>query len=171
MTGKRSCWCGGEVAPRLKEIDETHVVVSGVCVDSPEHDWRDVYPRDPAQRLYIAGPMTGYPDCNYPAFYEAQKTLTALGYLTVNPADSGNAASYRQILKADMLRLLECDGIALLPGWASSTGARAEVTIGMALQMDVRPVSWWPEQSSLGTRTALKPAKFCTCDTMEAWMV
>lgn len=156
----RKCWCGGEVAPRYTQPHQDSApFLTGVCDASPDHDWRDSYPREPASRLYIAGPMTGYPLCNYPAFYAAQERLTRLGYLTVNPADSGNAASYRQILKADMLRLLECDGIALLPGWADSTGARAEVTIGMSLQMDVRPLVWWPSQEALGERTAQLPSK------------
>ena len=37
-------------------------------------------------RIYIAGPMTGLPDSNYPAFHAAEARLQALGHEPHNPA-------------------------------------------------------------------------------------
>ena len=40
------------------------------------------------QTIYIAGPMTGLPECNYPAFHEAARRLRLLGYEVLNPAEN-----------------------------------------------------------------------------------
>ena len=39
-------------------------------------------------RVYIAGPMTGLPDFNYPAFNAAAAKLRALGLEVLNPAEN-----------------------------------------------------------------------------------
>ena len=38
-------------------------------------------------RVYLAGPMTGLPQFNFPAFDNAEKDLQARGYDVVPPAD------------------------------------------------------------------------------------
>ena len=43
-----------------------------------------------ARRLYVAGPMTGLPDHNYPAFAEAAARLRAVGYEVESPANSSD---------------------------------------------------------------------------------
>jgi hypothetical protein len=42
-----------------------------------------------AKRLYLAGPMTGIEDFNYPAFNAMAERLRAAGYEVKNPADHG----------------------------------------------------------------------------------
>lgn len=42
-----------------------------------------------ANRVYVAGPMTGIPDFNYPAFNAVADQLRAQGYEVENPADHG----------------------------------------------------------------------------------
>ena len=44
-------------------------------------------------RLYIAGPMTGLPRFNYPAFHAAADVLRRMGHDAVSPAEMDNAAS------------------------------------------------------------------------------
>lgn len=42
----------------------------------------------PNQRIYIAGPMTGLPDNNYPAFHEAAARLRKRCWHVENPAEN-----------------------------------------------------------------------------------
>jgi len=37
----------------------------------------------------------------------------------------------------------QADGLAMLPGWENSKGARLEHNIGVALKLDIHPVWWW----------------------------
>ena len=106
-------------------------------------------------RLYLAGPMTGLPDLNFPAFHSEAARLRALGYDVVNPAEiNGGAdelvvcakmtpaelkAHWRKCMRADIKQLMDCDGIALLPGWERSKGACLEkynaVELGMIVEL------------------------------------
>ena len=38
-------------------------------------------------RIYIAGPMTGYAEMNFPAFNTAAARVRALGHEAVNPVE------------------------------------------------------------------------------------
>lgn len=79
-------------------------------------------------RLYIAGPMTGLPDYNYPAFNVAEQRLLALGYEVENPARNPEPAcgSWLGYMRMALRQLALCDGVVLLPGWKSSRGANIE---------------------------------------------
>lgn len=91
-------------------------------------------------RIYIAGPMTGLPDLNYPAFHAEAARLRALGYAVENPAENpvppcgGTWAGYMRLALAQLVR---CDCICLLPGWARSRGACIEHGLAVALGMAV----------------------------------
>lgn len=129
------CWCGGEVAA---PPDNPH------CLDSPAHVWNATGRPGSIERLYIAGPMTGYPEFNYPAFREAAKLLKEVGFETVNPADfCENGAHYTDFIREDLRVLLGCHGVAVLDFWWESTGARNEVAVAGILKMPVRSVSEW----------------------------
>lgn len=41
------------------------------------------------QRIYLAGPMTGLPEHNFPAFHAEAARLRGLGYHVENPAEHG----------------------------------------------------------------------------------
>lgn len=113
-------------------------------------------------RVYLAGPMTGVPHFNYPAFNEAAAQLRADGHEVFNPAEhdittfgkdiSNPAGSAEQAaaehgfdrraaLKADLTWICEkADAIALLPGWERSSGARAECALASALGLQTMHV-------------------------------
>jgi hypothetical protein len=100
------------------------------------------------RRIYIAGPMTGIPDFNYPAFHAAAADLRAAGYYVQNPAENGGPEDHPGWVWDDWIRegvrqLLMCDAVALLPGWHNSRGAAIERRLADALAYDVRPVSEW----------------------------
>ncbi len=90
------------------------------------------------KRIYLAGPMTGLPDHNFPAFHAATKRLAAAGWEVCNPAENfgGRVDLPReQYLRADVALLVGCDAIALLPGWEDSRGAQLEYLIARELNL------------------------------------
>ena len=90
-------------------------------------------------RLYIAGPMTGIPDLNFPLFHAAAARLRALGFDIVNPAEINTdpSADWAACMRADIAQLVTCDAIFVLDGWQCSRGASLEVHIAKALHMPV----------------------------------
>lgn len=96
-------------------------------------------------KVYIAGPMTGLPEFNYPAFRAAATLLTAIGYDIEDPSTNLNPTpdDYHGWLRAGLAQLIRCDGVALLPGWEASGGARLEVSVGATLGLRVSPLAAW----------------------------
>lgn len=91
------------------------------------------------ERVYIAGPMTGLPDFNYPAFHAAAAELRSQGLHVENPAEHGTVAGaeWSDYLRYDIGRLATCGAIYLLPGWEKSKGAQLEVHIARTLGMSI----------------------------------
>ncbi|HBO4545378.1 DUF4406 domain-containing protein [Pseudomonas paraeruginosa] len=89
------------------------------------------------QRIYLAGPMTGLPEHNFPAFHAEAARLRSLGYQVENPAEHGviDGFEWADYLRLDLQKLLTCQAIALLPGWMDSKGARLEFTVATNLGM------------------------------------
>lgn len=99
-------------------------------------------------KLYLAGPMSGIPQFNFPAFDYASKTLRRLGYSIVSPheldsdkvkkeaIESTDGAlingkiggeTWGEILAKDVKIIADdVDGIVFLPFWFRSRGARLE---------------------------------------------
>lgn len=89
---------------------------------------------------YISGPMRGLPEHNYPLFHSCEKALAhaVLGdddsrpREVINPArhfggDKGRAL--HEYMQADLLAVLRCDVVVLLPGWRSSVGVHKEMMV------------------------------------------
>lgn len=96
--------------------------------------------------IYISGPMTGYPDHNFPAFESAANRLRLIGHDVVSPheLDPSTNKQWADYLRADLLAMLErCDAVATLHGWEKSRGATLEVHVATALGMRVESVDWW----------------------------
>lgn len=95
------------------------------------------------KRIYIAGPMTGLPDFNYPAFNTAAERLRALGFEVENPAENPepHCGSWLGYMRMAIRQLSQCDGVALLPGWNDSRGARIEHQLANQLGLVVVPES------------------------------
>ena len=115
-------------------------------------------------KIYLAGPMRGYPDFNFPAFFEAAARLRADGHVVFNPAErdtnewgaerlktaTGSEAEVAANLGMAGLDLArhcfledtrwictQADAIYCLPGWEKSRGARAERALGEAIGLRV----------------------------------
>lgn len=100
--------------------------------------------------VYLAGPMRGLPDANYPAFDAARDRLTSLGWEVISPADldrqagvqpdaEGNISNslLREAMSRDLPKLCMADAIYLMPGWRQSEGAFAEYNLASVLHVRV----------------------------------
>jgi hypothetical protein len=104
--------------------------------------------------IYIAGPMSGLPEFNFPAFFAAQRELEAEGWKVFNPAEkdqekdldakavrTGDAQlaiakgfDFREAFLWDMTKIIQGNGIYMLKGWEQSPGAIAEHRTACAMQ-------------------------------------
>ena len=90
-------------------------------------------------KIYIAGPMSGIPEYNYPAFKAAAKELHELGFEVVAPLHDNPDNDWAKWIAKD-IRILIDDGIEriyVLPNWLKSRGARLEVFLGLLLGIPV----------------------------------
>ena len=95
-------------------------------------------------KFYLAGPMSGYEEHNYPLFARVARHLRDVGYDVVSPHelaplpdDGFNSEEVFRRLRMDARALSECTGIILLPGWSKSIGAKWELQIALGLRMQV----------------------------------
>lgn len=107
------------------------------------------------KRIYVAGPMTGYPEFNFPAFFSAEDKLRSQGWEVDNPADKeqekelsingsykdGDAVKaikegfdFRKCYLWDLTKVVYGDGIYMLKGWEQSPGARGEHAAAVAMK-------------------------------------
>lgn len=112
-------------------------------------------------KVYVAGPMRGIPEFNFPAFHAASAKLRADGHFVFSPAEKDNERHGTDISKGNAngcedvaakehgfdLRVAlgvdlgwicaEADAVALLPGWERSKGATAERAAAVALGLEI----------------------------------
>lgn len=91
------------------------------------------------RRIYLAGPMTGLPQFNFPAFHEAAARLRAAGWRVVNPAENFGGRTdlpQQSYMRADVVMLAQCEAIAMLPGWQESRGAQLEYLLARELGLE-----------------------------------
>ena len=131
------------------------------------------------QRVYIAGPMTGYAELNFPAFHAAAAALRAAGLEVINPAEINVDPSmgWSACMRADIAQLVTCNRIHLLPGWSKSKGASLEHHIASALGLLVtlaEGAESMPEQFSFNGSADEFVSQFLTravmaADEADAW--
>ena len=110
--------------------------------------------------VYLAGPMTGIAEFNFPAFDAAATALRDLGYVVFDPADNDRdkyrfdptgmtghedltgILDRRKVLADDLAWICaEADVVCVLPQWHWSSGARAEAAAARALDIPVITVA------------------------------
>lgn len=91
-------------------------------------------------RLYLAGPMTGIQDLNYPLFHAEAFRLRTLGYEVANPAENPEppCGTWQGYMRMAIAQLVTCDTIALLPDWQDSRGTMVE--LGLSHKLGLRIV-------------------------------
>lgn len=104
------------------------------------------------KRVYLSGPMSGIAESNFPTFHAWTAKLRADGFDVVNPAEinpgpapqgaeaqssAAWTAYYNSCMRADLREMMDCDAIALMPGWEGSKGANLELHVAHRLGMEV----------------------------------
>lgn len=94
-----------------------------------------VPPAYPLTWVYVAGPMTGIPEHNFPAFNDMARRLQEEGLRVMNPAARGvkSGWEWEDYMRADIALLIQCDSITMLPGWENSRGAKFEYEVATTL--------------------------------------
>lgn len=108
-------------------------------------------------KIYIAGPMRGLPNFNYPKFNDYAESHRAVGWDVVNPVEIGagygtpeqinsDPALLAAVMAAEIHALETCDAIYLLDGWHKSEGALKELAtaISYRLKIYLAPVVYIP---------------------------
>ncbi len=114
-------------------------------------------------RVYVAGPMRGLSEFNFPAFDAASDSLRHLGHFPINPAkhdrDNGfdpvdmdghedlSALGFNlaKALAWDLDQITKSEAIYLLYGWEKSSGARAEYALAQALGLAIASDELWDD--------------------------
>lgn len=99
--------------------------------------------------IYLAGPMRGIPQFNFPSFHAARIRLRDAGWVVQCPAERDVEAGFDPTgllgtedldavgfnlpgaLEHCFRDVLAVDAVALLPGWTRSEGARAEALVAL----------------------------------------
>ena len=113
---------------------------AGGCDD---HDSGELHTKNrQTVRVYLAGPMRGYPRYNFDRFAEAAHMLRSEGYEVASPAEHDLEEGFdpdlpladqdwdlHASMRWDLARVLECDWVGLLEGWENSEGVALELAV------------------------------------------
>ncbi len=98
------------------------------------------------KRVYVSGPISGHDrEERRRAFAVGARLIESFGMVAVNPLDEQpsnghhpeSVEYWREAMKLDIKRLVDCECILMLEGWERSRGARLEKEIANALGMIV----------------------------------
>ena len=108
--------------------------------------------------IYVAGPMRGIKNYNFPAFDRQSELLRKQGWRVINPAEmdrehgspESNPMEYdpatnyddrefmREALRRDLVAIAEeCTAIYCMSGFEQSRGAKAEYQLAKAIGIDI----------------------------------
>ena len=105
------------------------------------------------RRVYLAGPMRGYPEFNFPEFFDAAASLRIRGFEVWSPAErdladgldpkneehrkAAEEKGLKYYMHYDLPAVVDSDAVAVLPNWQDSEGARLEVFTAWVVGMPV----------------------------------
>ena len=99
-------------------------------------------------KYYLAGPMSGIKQLNFPAFYAAAESLRSRGMEIISPAEMDSPEVVKAALASDgeytgngtwgdflsrdvKIVADDVEGIVFMRGWHKSKGARLEAYVGL----------------------------------------
>jgi len=90
-------------------------------------------------KVYLAGPMSGYPSCNHKEFARVTSILREAGYEVFSPAeydaksgfnpDTDKQKPFKHYMQVDLPEVMNAEAVILLKGWEKSKGANLEVKV------------------------------------------
>ena len=105
------------------------------------------------KRVYLGGPMRGYPMFNFPAFHAVALDLRMRGAIVYDPAEEDEAEGFnpaqddpddmRVYMMRDLPALLCSELMVLLPGWEHSRGCSMETWVAAGCGIPMRTYSGW----------------------------
>lgn len=113
-------------------------------------------------KIYLAGPMRGHPEFNFPAFIQKAEELRHIGWEVFSPAERDMAEGFEPWgLKGDMSELdglgfnlreaiaddldyicRQADGVYFLPGSSESSGAKLERQAAIFCGLELMGERW-----------------------------
>ncbi len=104
--------------------------------------------------IYIAGPMSGYPNFNFDAFHAAASQFKEVGWTVFNPAEKDEeydldpeacktgdhelvtekGFDFKAAYLWDVEHVIKADAIYMLKGWELSPGACGEHAVAVAMR-------------------------------------
>lgn len=78
------------------------------------------------KKIYIAGPMTGLPEFNKPAFFNREGSLKQDNWIVLNPAILPDGLQHHEYMGICLPMVRVADAVFMLKGWQSSKGANME---------------------------------------------
>lgn len=108
-------------------------------------------PEPELPRIYVAGPMRGYPDFNFPAFDAARDRLLGYGWRVISPADIDRQQDlcviqpHHVYANRDTQVIIDLarnnptgnNSLYMLRGWEKSKGASAEHALAKWLELQI----------------------------------
>ena len=99
------------------------------------------------KKVFLSGPMTGYPGYNFQRFNLAEKQLADAGIECVNPVNIckkykeeyvlADKAVFDKMIAEQQEAERECDAILLLDGWQMSKGVKLELKTALEMDMQI----------------------------------
>lgn len=100
--------------------------------------------------VYLAGPMSGVIDYNFPLFHARTEVLRDMGFEVINPAELDLEAGFdptkdkitpevqKAIVRRDCEALIDrADMLAVLPNYGNSKGTQAEIALAKWLRIPI----------------------------------
>jgi len=125
--------------------------------------------------IYIAGPMTGYPEFNFPAF-DAARDYLERDWNVISPADMDRDLGFdpddgivtpeflRDAMRRDIDAVMHVDALYALAGWEQSKGASAEVALA-----EWRGIPVHFEEVPSGTPALVPPTPDRSLEELAQW--
>lgn len=134
----------------------------------------------PKQVAYLAGPMRGIPEYNFPAFFKAAAELRMHGLDVWSPAEhdvnqdgfdpaKDTAQPMKHYMRRDLPAVLDADIVCVLPGWENSQGARLEVHVAQACGIPVYNAHDFSPVSTVSEIASSRPERVDTAE-MVLWL-